>query len=71
MRGLPGMLISSERQLEVQSIGIGTLPIRLTLPPDVVALHRGETLPIVFEIQTSNRGQNEVRQEKSTFYVLP
>jgi len=71
VRGLPGMLISSEKQLEVQSIGIGTLPIRLTLPPDVVALHRGETLPIVFEVQTSNRGQNEVRQEKSTFYVLP
>ncbi len=69
--GLPNLRISSDAQLEVQAVGIGSLPIRLTLPPQVAALYRGKTLPVVFEVQTSAGKEQEIRQEKSTFYVLP
>jgi cytochrome c oxidase accessory protein FixG len=71
VNGLPGLRISSDPQLEVQAVGIASLPIRLTLPPELAAQSRGKTLPIVFEVQTSVDGRAESRQEKSTFYVLP
>jgi hypothetical protein len=57
--------------LEVQAVGIGSLPIRLTLPSEVAALIVARTLPIVFEVQASAGTGQEIRQEKSTFYVLP
>ena len=71
VNGLPGLRISSDPQLEVQAVGIASLPIRLTLPPELAAKRRGKTLPIVFEVQNSVNGRAESRQEKSTFYVLP
>ena len=71
VNGLPGLRISSDPQLEVQAVGIASLPIRLTLPPELAAKSRGKTLPIVFEVQNSFNGRAESRQEKSTFYVLP
>jgi len=69
--GLPSLRITSDAQLEVQAIGIGSLPIRLTLPSEVAELYRGKTLPVVFEVQASAGSVQEIRQEKSTFYVLP
>jgi len=69
--GLAGLRISSDTQLAVDAVGIGSLPIRLTLPPEVSALYRGKTLPVVFEVQTSAGSGHESKQEKSTFYVLP
>jgi cytochrome c oxidase accessory protein FixG len=71
VNGPPDLRISSDPQLEVQAVGIASLPIRLTLPPEVAAKSRGQTLPIVFEVQTSVDDRAESRQEKSTFYVLP
>ena len=71
VNGLPGLRISSDPQLEVQAVGIASLPIRLTLPPELAAKSRGKTLPIVFEVQTSVDDRAESRLEKSTFYVLP
>ncbi len=71
VRGLPGLHISTDANLAVPAIGIASLPIRLTLPPEVAALHRGKTLPIAFEVRSAAEGGHESRQEKSTFYVLP
>ena len=69
--GLPGLQFSSDSQLVVDAIGIASLPVRLTLPAGVAALYRGKTLVIDFLVQTTARGIEEVRHEKSTFYVLP
>jgi cytochrome c oxidase accessory protein FixG len=69
--GVPNLRISSDAQLAVEAIGIGSLPIRLTLPSEVAERYRGKTLPLVFQVQTSAGTGQEIRQEKSTFYVLP
>ena len=69
--GIPNLRISSDAQFEVPAVGIGSLPIRLTLPSEVAALYRGRTLSVVFEVQASAGTGQEIRQEKSAFYVLP
>jgi polyferredoxin len=69
--GLPGLQFSSGSQLAVDAVGIASLPVRLTLPATVAALYRGKTLAIEFLVHTTAGGIDEVRQEKSTFYVLP
>jgi cytochrome c oxidase accessory protein FixG len=71
VQGMAELRISSEAQLTVPSVGIASLPIRLTLAPEVATRHRGKTLPIEFEVQSLVDGRTEIRQEKSTFYVLP
>ncbi len=63
--------ISSDSQLSVAAVGIGTLPVILTLPAEVAARYRGMTLPVVFEVRASSGNGQEIKQEKSTFYVLP
>jgi polyferredoxin len=69
--GLPDLRISSDVQLAVAAVGIGTLPVRLTLPPEVAAHHRGETLPVAIEVQASSGNGQQIKREKTTFYVLP
>ena len=69
--GLPQLRTSPNAELTVNAIGIASLPIRLTLPPDVAALYRGKTLPVIFDVRSSRLGAGESKQERSTFYVLP
>jgi cytochrome c oxidase accessory protein FixG len=69
--GPNSLRIASDTQLAVGAVGIASLPVRLTLPAEVAALHRGKTLPIEFVVHTSVGDHEESRQEKSTFYVLP
>lgn len=71
VNGLTGVRIASDAQVVVDAVGIGSLPIRLTLPAEVAALHRGKILPIDFVVHTTVGETDESRQEKSTFYVLP
>ena len=71
VNGLAGVRIASDAQVVVDAVGIGSLPIRLTLPVEVAALHRGKILPIDFVVHTTVGEMDESRQEKSTFYVLP
>ena len=71
VQALPGLRIASGTQLNAQAVGIASLPVRLSLAPEVAALHRGQTLPLVFEVRSTGAGASETRQEKSTFYVLP
>ena len=67
--GLPGLNIVTPAQLSVQAVGIGSLPIRLTLSPDAAQAYRGRANPIVFEIRTIQSGETKMTHVKSTFLV--
>jgi ferredoxin len=57
------------RYVDVAPVGIGSLPVRLTLAPDAAEAYRGRANPISFEITTTGPGQTRSRIEKSTFLV--
>lgn len=67
--GLPGLAIVTSAQLRVEATGMGSLPLRLTLPADAAESYRGHANPIVFEIRTQQNGQTLTTLEKSTFFV--
>ncbi len=67
--GLPGLGMATPPVLHVPATGIGTLPVRLTLPPDMALPYQGHTNAIVFEISTVLDGEQRVAHEKSTFFV--
>ncbi len=67
--GLAGLRIVTPAQLSVQATGIGSLPVRLTLSPDLAEAYRGRANPIVFEIETTESGDTRTASEKSVFYV--
>ena len=67
--GLPGLGLATASVLHVPATGIGTLPVRLTLPPDMAATVQGRSNPIVFEITAMQGEQSRVAREKSTFFV--
>ena len=67
--GLPGLNLVSPDQLDVAAVGIGSLPVRLTLAPDAAEPYRGRANPISFEITTTGSGETRTRTEKSTFFV--
>jgi len=68
-RGLPGLQLVSEPELAVEANGINSLAIRLALPQAEAENLRGQTLPIVFQVQTEVDGKLVSTEEKSTFYV--
>ena len=55
--------------LHVAATGIGTLPVRLTLPPDMATTVQGLSNPITFEITALRGPEGRVAREKSTFFV--
>jgi hypothetical protein len=59
----------TDATLVVEATGIASLPVRLTLSPEVAQSYRGQTLPIVFTVQTLVEGREVQNREKSTFYV--
>ena len=67
--GLEGLAIVTPTELAVEPVGIGTLPLRLTLPPEVAEVHRGHANPIVFEIETAQGGAERTARVRSTFLV--
>jgi polyferredoxin len=69
VRGLEGLAIVTADELVVEATGIGTLPLRLTLPPEGADAHRGRSHPIVFEVSTAQDGGEKTAQVKSTFLV--
>jgi cytochrome c oxidase accessory protein FixG len=69
VQGLDGLQMATDADLHVEATGIGSLAMRLTLPPEVAQAHRGQTLPIVFTVQTEVDGRAIQTDEKSTFYV--
>jgi cytochrome c oxidase accessory protein FixG len=69
VRGLPGLQLASAPDLAVEANGINSLAIRLSLPQAAAESLRGQTLPIVFEVQTEVNGRVVSTEEKSTFYV--
>lgn len=69
VQGLPGLSLVLPAQLDVAAIGIGSLPVRLTLAPDAAEPYRGRANPIHFEIKTALDGATRTRVEKSTFFV--
>ena len=68
-RGLPGLQLVSAPDLAVEANGINSLAVRLSLPQAEAENFRGQTLPIVFEVQTEVNGKTVSTEEKSTFYV--
>jgi cytochrome c oxidase accessory protein FixG len=69
VRGLPGLQLVSPAELAVEATGINSLAVRLSLPQAEAENFRGQTLPIVFEVQTEVDGKVVRTEEKSTFYV--
>ena len=69
VHGLEGLAIVSGDELRVEATGIGTLPLRLTLPPEGAEAHRGKSHPIVFEVSTAQEGVAKTARVKSTFLV--
>ena len=67
--GLPGLNLATPAQLDVAAVGIGSLPVRLTLAPEAAEPYRGRAHPIRFEISTTGSGESATRTEKSTFFV--
>ena len=67
--GLPGLSLVTPAQLNVEAVGIGSLPVRLTMPPDAAQAYRGQANPIVFEIRPIQPGEARATQVKSTFLV--
>ncbi|MBK9345476.1 MAG: cytochrome c oxidase accessory protein CcoG [Burkholderiaceae bacterium] len=67
--GLAGLRIETDTELTVPAAGIGSIPVRLVLPPEAADLHRGITSPITFEVQELHGDPEKITREKSTFYV--
>jgi cytochrome c oxidase accessory protein FixG len=66
--GLDGLAFATPTELAVESTGLGTLPLRLTLPPEVAQANPG-THAIVFEVSTVQEGEERTARVKSTFMV--
>jgi cytochrome c oxidase accessory protein FixG len=69
VQGPEGLRLATDAALAVESIGIGSLALRLTLPAAAAENWRGQTLPVVFTVQTEVDGKPVAVSEKSTFYV--
>ena len=69
VRGVAGLQMATAAELAVEPTGIASLAVRLTVPPEVAQDLRGQTLPIVFTVQTQVDGRAVQTEEKSTFYV--
>ncbi|MDO9285948.1 MAG: cytochrome c oxidase accessory protein CcoG [Aquabacterium sp.] len=67
--GLPGLQIVTPTALSVEPTRIGTLALRLALPPEAGEALRGQATAIAFEIVTLQDGEPVMRREKSTFFV--
>ena len=67
--GLSGLGMATPAVLHVPPTGIGTLPVRLTLSPDMAEPYQGHSSPIVFEISMVQNGTQKIAREKSTFFV--
>lgn len=67
--GLPGLALVTPPELTVESAGIESLPVRLTLPPEAADSYRGQANSIMFDIQTEHAGEVVTLHEKSTFFV--
>jgi hypothetical protein len=69
VRGLPGLQLVTQPELAVEATGINSLAIRLSLPQAQAGTLRGQTVPIIFHVQTEVDGKTVSVEEKSTFYV--
>jgi cytochrome c oxidase accessory protein FixG len=68
--GAAGLEVAADAQATVPAVAIGTLPLRVTMPPDAAEAFRGQSIPIVFRIEAGGDGGGaETVREKSTFYV--
>ncbi len=67
--GLEGLAIVTPTELAVDALDIGTLPLRLTLPPETAQAHPGQATPIVFTVTTVQEGEEKTTRVKSTFLV--
>ncbi len=67
--GLEGLAIVTPTELAVDALAIGTLPLRLTLPPETAQAHPGQARPIVFTVTTVQEGEEKTTRVKSTFLV--
>jgi cytochrome c oxidase accessory protein FixG len=67
--GLPGLRIATPAELDVPSTGLGTLVVRLVLPPEAAAPYRGRANPISLEVSTERDGVVTTKNEKTTYYV--
>ncbi|ODV09480.1 MAG: cytochrome c oxidase accessory protein CcoG [Rubrivivax sp. SCN 70-15] len=67
--GLRGLKIATPAEIDVEGTRIGSLAVRVALDAVAAEAHRGQVVPIAFEVTTSPGGQRRTVDEKSTFFV--
>ena len=67
--GLPGLQWATPAELDVPAIGIASLPVRLTLPPEQAEPLRGRASEIKFTITRMTGADMRSSTEPSTFFV--
>ncbi len=68
--GAAGLVVAADAQATVDAVAIGTLPLRVTMPPEAAEAFRGQSIPIVFVVEAGGGGASaEAVREKSTFFV--
>jgi cytochrome c oxidase accessory protein FixG len=67
--GLPELQVASASSLVVPPTGIGTLTVRLSLPPEIAQHYAGQTHQIMFEIKNGTGEGAPVAEEKSVYFV--
>lgn len=69
VHGIPDLILDTNPEVTVGPTEIGSLPVRLRLPPQVAQNYRGRVHPISFVVETTIDGRIISTEEKSTFNV--
>ena len=67
--GLPDLRIVTPADATVPAAGLGSVAVRLELPPAVAESYKGHAVPVVFEISSNQHHDVQTRQAPTTFFV--
>ena len=67
--GLPGLQIAEPTAMDVEASGIGSMPVRLTLPAEQAQQLQGQSSAIQFELTNTSDGVTRRKTSKATFFV--
>ena len=67
--GIEGLRLDTTAGLSVGATSTASMAVRLVLPQAWAQRHSGETLPVVFQIETDTAGTHASVAVKSTFLV--
>ena len=65
----PDGLVLEAQALRVAPTGVGSFVVNLRLPPQAAQPLQGQSVPVVFEVRSTEPGEAAVQRETSTFFV--